>query len=278
MKLFVINRLLCLGLVMTLFSGCANLGPERTPASDTSFGPDIDILIWNVYKASYGVDFYNDAKALIQSRELVLFQEASERDDFQSLFAQEDGLYSEFSQSWGRYGVNTAASVKASKSIPLRTRVREVYLTTPKSGLITVYPIENSMGEVQELMVLNVHMINFQNLWALRSQLNQYRGHLSRHSGPIIAAGDFNTWSNGRLEVVENFFKELGLTEIEFAKPGKPDPREKTVLGINMGVLDRLFIRGLEVVETKVYEDINTSDHKPFSARLRLLEGNREDP
>src|SRR4029453_3335933 len=118
----------------------------------------------------------------------------------------------------------------------------------------------------QTLAVVNLHSINFSMaLGAYRAQLHALADALVAHEGPIVFAGDLNTWSEARLEAVRETSARLRLTEISLAQD-----RRSLFLGHQ---LDHLLVRGLDVVEANAIP-VTSSDHNPVQATLRL----RPDP
>ena len=81
------------------------------------------------------------------------------------------------------------------------------------------------------------------------------------HRGPIVLAGDFNTWSDARFDLVREIAGRLGLVEISYA-----DDRRVLFLGHHV---DHVFVRGLDVVAVNV-GPVKSSDHNPVEAVLRL--------
>ena len=85
-------------------------------------------------------------------------------------------------------------------------------MTTPKVSLITEFPLPNG----KSLLTVNVHLLNFER-WGdmkISDQLEDLRSLLTNHHGPIIVAGDFNTWNEKRLRLVEGLARDLKLTEV----------------------------------------------------------------
>lgn len=242
--------------------GCSSTPPERAPSSlNKSLGPETtSILIWNTFKGKRD-DFEKDARKLIASYDIILFQEVIMGDFYRELMRDDGRLSLEESLSWGQNGVANAASTPSVDTLPIRTKVREFGIFTPKASLFTTYKIKTPQGDEKELLVLNVHMINFRTSWGFEKNLEQYRQKLQEHEGPILAAGDFNTWSRTRRNMVVDFFREFGLEEVQFDWNGLQDPRKKAIFG----VLDRAFTRGLDIDWAFVYEDIDSSDHDPFA-------------
>jgi endonuclease/exonuclease/phosphatase (EEP) superfamily protein YafD len=84
---------------------------------------------------------------------------------------------------------------------------------------------------------------------------------LARHDGPIVFAGDLNTWTAGRDEAVRETAAALGLTEIRF-----DEDKRRLFLGKQ---LDHVFVRGLVTTAAGAIEVVS-SDHNPVRATLRL--------
>ena len=85
---------------------------------------------------------------------------------------------------------------------------------------------------------------------------------------PLIVAGDFNDWRNlsGR-----RLMDELGLVEAfrdRHGRPARSFPSNFPVLR-----LDRIYVRGLNVLHTEVHHGLpwsRISDHAALSASLAL--------
>lgn len=61
---------------------------------------------------------------------------------------------------------------------------------------------------------------------AFTQQLERIAGAMRNHEGPIVFAGDFDTWHRGRADTVARLAKELNLREVQLEN-GAP----KTVFG-----------------------------------------------
>ena len=84
----------------------------------------------------------------------------------------------------------------------------------------------------------------------------------SRESpGPLVVAGDFNTWNAERVDALEAFARRLGLAEasLSFGEPARFLGRP----------VDTLFTRGIDVEDAWI-EDVASSDHKPIVATIRI--------
>jgi endonuclease/exonuclease/phosphatase (EEP) superfamily protein YafD len=124
--------------------------------------------------------------------------------------------------------------------------------------LLTEYPIE---GSQQTLLVANIHALNVVPVIDQAKQLWDVEKILKKHQGPIVFAGDFNTWSWGKVETMKRVMRRLGLTEVTFF----PDLR-RLLLG---EIIDYIFIKDLEVIESQVFSVQMGSDHPAMTVRLR---------
>jgi endonuclease/exonuclease/phosphatase (EEP) superfamily protein YafD len=125
--------------------------------------------------------------------------------------------------------------------------------------VITWFPLRDRS---ETLAVANVHSINFSlSLGAYRAQLTALADALAHHEGPIILAGDLNTWTDERAKAVRDVATRLGLTEVPFAVGLR-----SAFLGHE---LDRIFTRELALVASAA-TGVTSSDHNPVAATLRL--------
>ena len=160
-------------------------------------------------------------------------------------------------------GVLVAARVPPVDGRELRTY--EPLFPLPKSAIVTHYRLA---GRREQLAVANLHGINFSlGLGRFREQLDAVAKMLRQHHGPMIFAGDFNTWSRERNEVLHEVTKRLGLVEVELV----PDDRRRTF----GQPLDHFFVRGFSVLDARSPE-MKSSDHNPILVRLAVRrEGRR---
>ena len=113
-----------------------------------------------------------------------------------------------------------------------------------------------------ELAIVNIHAINFElSPDTYRAQLGALADALRDHRGPIIFAGDFNTWSDTRDGIVAGIAARLGLTELVLR-----DDRRALFYGHH---LDHIFVRGLRLVEVGA-TPVTSSDHNPVTATLAI--------
>lgn len=220
----------------------------------------IVLLNWNTHKET-STEWFREVPRMLAGVDLLTLQEAVLTDDLRNLLA--DGyaegwiLASAFTQSGSHTGVLTASRVLPDFSCSFR--VAEPIIVVPKTVLINRYPIA---GSKETLLLVNMHMINFSfAVAAYREQLQKASELISQHSGPLLIAGDFNSWSKWRTAILQQFADGLGAATVGFS----PDNRS-TVFG---HALDYIFYRDLELVKSSVERE-SISDHNPLRAVFRL--------
>jgi endonuclease/exonuclease/phosphatase (EEP) superfamily protein YafD len=233
--------------------------PIADPAGEALPGPVLRVTSWNIHKnGDAGWDA--DLARFAADTDLLLLQEAALSAPLRKLLADADFdalLASSFALDGHETGVLTAARVRPANGCVQRQF--EPLIRLPKSAVITRYRIE---GSAETLAVANVHSINFAlTLGDYREQLEAVARELSGHRGPVIVAGDFNTWNAVRVQAVDDVMKRLRLV------PVLPEVDLRTrFLGQQV---DHVYVRGLDVVEARAIE-VRSSDHNPVVATLRL--------
>jgi len=160
-----------------------------------------------------------------------------------------------FAQGGEERGVLIATRVPALDSCSLRAF--EPLFPLPKTAIVARYPL---IGHAKTVAIANLHGINFTlGIGRFTEQIEAVAAELARHDGPVIFAGDFNTWSQARHEVMGAVAARLGLTPVQF----EPDGRRRT-FGLH---LDHLFIRGFSTVRA-LAPDVKSSDHNPVLVTL----------
>ncbi len=223
-------------------------------------GPVLRVLSWNLHKnGDRGWD--TDLARFVADSDLVLIQEAALTTGLQRVLrdAGYDWLLAGgFMLHDHALGVLSAARVPAATACVQRSF--EPLLRLPKTAVIARYRMQ---GVAHALAVANVHSINFTlGLAAYRAQLEAIARELAGHQGPVIVAGDLNTWSAARLAVVDGVMRRLGLVSVL--------PQIDTRTRFLGRQVDYVFVRGLEVVRAEVRE-VASSDHNPVLATLRVI-------
>ena len=219
---------------------------------------DISLVNWNIHKgADQGwvkdLDFFGEGPSL------MIFQEAALNG------ASLESVSADYHQSFAPgyqtrqalTGVMTLSTVQPITQCRLTNL--EPWLRTPKATMITEYGLTDTD---QTLLVINVHAINFAlGVTDFRKQIEQAHIIIAAHSGPVLLSGDFNTWRDRRLSIVQEIAVSLGLATLKFDQDYR-----KRAFG---QPLDHIYVRGLTVLEATTRK-VSTSDHNPMSVRLRM--------
>lgn len=217
------------------------------------------LLTWNIFKAKKD-GWEKDFDRIPGDIDLFMIQEACLTDSLKGVFRSEalNWVFAPaFSYRGDRVGVLTASNIP-SEPVCME-RFQEPLLHLPKSVLVTRYPL-SVPGKF--LLVVNVHSINFDlGIESFRAHWAKLEEYLAAVEGPVILAGDFNTWSRKRLAVVEETTGRLSMKPVIF-----DERRRSTFFG---KALDHVYYRGLAPIDTEVFE-VTTSDHNPILVSFRL--------
>lgn len=230
-------------------------------------GVPLEIDVWNTFKGRRE-QYYAFLAEQTADAELILLQEfrhdpaleASHREIFAGRDASMAVSFYTRPRQEAPTGVCTASTVRPMKTQFLLSRYLEPVTRTPKTAMCTYYPIErpDCLPE-HALLVLNSHGINFRLRRPFLDQMLQFEAQLHHHQGPIILVGDFNTWEKGRVRILEAVAHSIGLRQVTFPTG------IKTVRG---HALDRVYIRGGEAVQQRVFANTDASDHSMLSFKF----------
>jgi endonuclease/exonuclease/phosphatase (EEP) superfamily protein YafD len=251
------------GRILAVTLPCPPAGPDplsarRAAELDPKF---IRLATWNIHKEG-DAGWEEDLRALAANSDILLLQETTLEPAIQDILRTTDlgwVMASSFGYGERDIGVLTAARVEPVASCT--QRVFEPLLRLPKSAIVSWFA---ARGKSQTLAVVNVHAINFSlSTDDYRAQFHAIADALARHDGPIVLAGDFNTWSAARMKVVDDVAMGLGLTKAVLAQD------ERTLfLGRQV---DHILIRGLHVSAARAFA-VTSSDHNPVTATLAWTE------
>jgi len=218
----------------------------------------IELFVWNMQKGGHP-DSYSDLSRLAAGKDLVLIQEA--RLEQQPVNALNDASYWSFAPGYKTDSASTGV-MTLSATAPLthcHLSDREPWLRSPKAISITHFGLESTD---QTLAVVNVHAVNFTlGIADFQRQLTKIVAALTNHDGPVILAGDFNTWRVQRMEILESIAAQLELDELSFDSDNRVTPFGS--------IVDHVFVRGLNTIETST-DIVDSSDHNPMSITLSL--------
>src|SRR5256885_928877 len=205
------------GDVQTQSIACATTGRailrEEIEAGRGALDPQaIRVLTWNIHKEE-DAGWQDDLAKFVQSNDIVLLQEVTLNDALRRVIENAKLrwiLASSF--AYGQHDVGVLTAARVAPIANCTQRAVEPLLRIPKSAVVSWFRLAD---RPQTLAVVNVHAINFSVLLAsYREQLESLAGVLESHQGPIIFAGDFNTWREARMQVVAQVAARLGLKEV----------------------------------------------------------------
>jgi len=221
---------------------------------------NITLLNWNIYKGqkeNWSADF----RELSTGQDLVIIQEAKLNPEVKETLKRQSihwTLNTGFFVNDEATGVLTGSRVKPVSSCGLRTT--EPFLRLPKTVLVNTYQLS---GTDEKLLVANIHSINFTlGTEVYGEQINALKAAIAQHSGPVIVAGDFNSWSEKRKQIVNSMVKDLSLKAVTYTSHNRV-----TIFG---NEIDHVFYRGLQTVSSEA-QQVTSSDHNPIKVTFRKL-------
>ncbi len=220
---------------------------------------NITILNWNIYKGEKK-NWAKDFRQLSDGRDLIIIQEARLTSEVKKTLKQQSinwTLNTGFYVNEEATGVLTGSRVKPVSSCGLRTT--EPFLRLPKTALVNKY---NLSGTDEKLLVANIHSINFTlGTEVYSSQIDALKAAIIQHRGPVIVAGDFNSWSDGRKRIIDQMVGDLSLKAVTYKSKNRV-----TIFG---NEIDHVFYRGLESVTSEA-KQVTSSDHNPIKVTFRV--------
>lgn len=228
-----------------------------------SFVPEVfSLLCWNVHKNNTkNAAMKSYFESIEKDCDFLLLQEANFRDD--SAFTLPNLAFDAAANLEVRktfYGVLTASKVESKKAEAFLSQGKESLFGPHKSLLLSSYFFEDNT----ELLILNVHALNFRESKSYQRELEGFLQLLKTHKGPMIVAGDFNTWSKTRRQKLEELIVEIGLVAV-------PLDHEDAVKHFFGKHLDFILYRGL-LLESFSCQDLpELSDHNPLFARFKKI-------
>ncbi|MBY0554562.1 endonuclease/exonuclease/phosphatase family protein [bacterium] len=258
-------------LLLTLFSLNAYAGPsvlcDQISHNQISFSApslvkrdstELTLVTWNAHKLA-DKKYMPDLVQLSQDSDLILIQEAMHSDNLQNSFAAQFNMSFSFHKSFcnGKKhatGVMTGSRYELSNNLTIVSPDTEPFTFTPKvSGYSMIH-----IPEIGTVHVINTHGLNFNLGNKFARQINHLAQFMHKLEGPIIWAGDFNTWSPDRKDHLYETARILGMTHL------KPSNDSRTLLK-----LDHVFVRGLEAVSSTLLDNYKSSDHAPIKIVLK---------
>jgi len=238
---------------------CAAALGQVITSDEGELSGELEILSWNIQKAG-NVGWADDLASFSTDIDLAFIQEASVQAHIPQ--AIRENMYQAFAAGYTTDDLETGVMTVSSSSPSVHCNLTswEPWLGTPKATSITEYPLQ---GRQDRLLTINLHAVNFTlGVVNFQAQFQALTDVLSKHQGPVILAGDLNTWSGRRQTLVDEFMREHGLEPVAF----EPDLRT-TTFG---HALDHIYVRGMRAESARVIQ-VSSSDHNALRVRLAFL-------
>ena len=230
----------------------------------------LNVLIWNIYKGA-NKSIKKDYAEISQNKHLVLLQETQLNSKVKATFKGHPRLNYKMATSFKMFGkangVSTGSLVKSTEVSYVRSQ-RELGFTTPKIALLTHYPLQNG----EELLVINIHAINFVNLSPFQNQIDDLLTRAQNHFGPVIFAGDFNTWSDGKFQYLTMIMESFGFDMAHFSNDTRVRAPVISRWDSFDNPLDHVFVREAKIQEANVWTQFKGSDHNPITVKIEIKE------
>jgi len=228
---------------------------------------EIRLIVWNMYKAkkpSWEEDYFY----LRENSDILVLQEAILNDKMTPVFKNDEDFRYDMATSFiyknknVRTGVITGSLARPKKVYAKKSKNREWVGLTPKAMLFTQYNISSTN---KTLLVINIHAVNTVPWRILAKQLKQAGRKIKKHPGPVIFAGDFNTWNKNKTKFMKKYLQSIGMEEVQF-----PNGDDRLKFKLTNKILDYIWIKGLEYKDSYVWTELEGADHKAMSVTLRL--------
>lgn len=217
------------------------------------------LLVWNIHKAEDGPAWQRDFHHLAMNNDIILLQEGHQIPTYKEVIGQlPDKLWSfatSFIYRGHDTGVATGSSIKPLNTQWLRSPGREPLVNSPKMTILSEFQIAESQ---ESLLVANMHGINFVTNGTFYEHVTQVISVIKKHKGPLVFAGDFNTWNSSRMEFLTTHCDSQGMSMVSFKNESRRIP------------LDHVFYRGLVPHKSEILNSITTSDHLPVAVEFMV--------
>ena len=232
---------------------------------------NISLLNWNIQKKNRDPVWETEFKDLIEryTPEIILLQECQFQKGLENILHIEHYGFI-FAPNFldifkNRHsGVLTASTTNHQSVTVIKSHAFEPLIRVPKIFLSTTYSID---GENKELLVLNIHAINFVGYWKFISQVQQLEYSIRSHKGPVILSGDFNTWNRKRSRILDQILTASGLEKVQFC-----DKHAKNIKKFLFNTpLDHIYYKGLKVDTPPEALKTKSSDHNPLLVQFSLI-------
>lgn len=234
------------------------LGHQHQPLD----GDELGVLCWNTQKLTLNPGFQLCLAGLMDRfpTSLLLLQEAKLAMHRRLQLENWSYAVSPNIQTPSHlFGVLTAGQCAFDEVTALLSQSRELSFATHKSLILTRHPLAGGA----QLLVANIHAINFVHHGHFYNDITAVKGELLRHRGPLIVAGDFNVWSRQRRRYLSDFCRAIGLRQAVMEDPHH-------IKSYLRQPLDFIFYRDLTLRSATAINTNLISDHNPIYARFSV--------
>lgn len=221
------------------------------------------ILCWNVQKRNLGGRFQHFFAQLLENSaiDLLAFQEVKLNLSAPRMI---EGFFFSCAPNIRlfrhAYGVLNGARIHEKETFALLSSHREGMIRTRKSAICSSYSLSNG----DTILMLNLHAINFRETSVYCKEIERIFESVRHHRGPMIVAGDFNSWNKERMGFVMRKAEEMGLQQAE------PECSH-LIKCFREHRLDHIFFRGLRLSQSRVVDVGKLSDHNALYASFETL-------
>lgn len=230
------------------------------PSQKFLVSPTLKVLAWNIYKGRKEF-FARDFQQLTKNVDIVMLSEGTDgvlvKPSLDLLLGYQwvMGIAFWMKEKVGT-GIITGSYAQTLGASYERTQDDEPFVKSPKVTLLTKY-IHGPTR--QEILVINIHGINWVNSQAFERQIRSVEPYIKAHTGPIIYAGDFNVRRNtDRLAIINKVVGPYGLKRVPWTN------------GNSEKQLDDAFTRGFQVRKAAFNYNVvdRSSDHPAMDLEL----------
>ena len=181
---------------------------------NTEIPNKIKVLVWNVYKfkkPSFKKDFLEN----FTDCDLFFLQEMTSESSMNQFFSLLEGVSWAFGKSFKfrhnhiETGVALGSKLEVQDYTLVRGSEKELLFWTPKVSLIADLKLRNTL-------LVNTHVVNFTTTSRFKLFMEDLVDRITHHHGPIIFAGDFNTWSLTRWHQLLELLEKYNITHHHF--------------------------------------------------------------
>lgn len=233
-------------------AGLVRFSNAITPSSRNT----LHVLTWNVLKFKRENSF-KDFTNLSNKADVAFIQEATHTIDLQNQAAADVSMdwtfFKSFCREYGATGVQTGSRFPQLQADAVMAPAVEPVVKTPK---VTGFSVIEFSGK--KVLLINVHGLNANPGSDFEKHMDQIYNVAAKFEGPIIWAGDFNTWNPVRMAYLNKKGQALGMTLLI------PE------VDVRKLKLDHILVRGFKVRAVKILDTYVSSDHWPVIAELEL--------